>query len=58
MVSTLPLEEKALGPPVGQAGLVVPHEVTAHKVTVVPRVQCGIEEERVILRSVNKRLEQ
>lgn len=55
LVPTLPLKEKTPSATTGQAGLVVSHEVTAHKVTVVPRVQCGIEEEWVIFRSVNKR---
>lgn len=54
LVAALPLEEEAPGPPVRHAGLVVPHEVPAHKVTVVTRVQSGVQQERVILRSVSK----
>lgn len=55
LVPTLPLKEEASGAPTRQTCLVVPHEVTAHKFTVVPRVQCSIEEEWVVFRSVNKK---
>lgn len=51
LVASLPLEEELPGGSVRQAGLVVPHQVSAHKPTVVPRVQRSVEEEGVILRS-------
>lgn len=51
LVASLPLEEELPGGSVRQAGLVVPHQVSAHKATMVPRVQRGVEEEGVILRS-------
>lgn len=50
-MASLPLEEEPPGGFVRQAGLVVPHQVPAHESTVVPRVQRGVEEEGVILRS-------
>lgn len=51
LVASLPLEEEASGGTIWQAGLVVPHQVPANKVAVVPRVQCGIQQERVIFRT-------
>lgn len=51
LMASLPLEEELSGGSVRQAGLVVPHQVSAHKPTMVPRVQRGIKEEGVVLRS-------
>lgn len=51
LVASLPLEEEQFGGSVWQAGLVVPHQVPTHKPTVVPRMQSGIQQEGVILRT-------
>lgn len=50
-MSPLPFKEEAPGGSFRQAGLVVPHQVPAHKQTVVPRIQSGVEHERVVLRA-------
>ena len=51
LVASLPFKEELSGGSVGQAGLVVPHQVLAHKPTVVPRMQSGVQQEGVILRT-------
>lgn len=51
LVAPLPLEEEPSGGSVRQAGLVVPHQVSADEATVVPRVQRCVEQEGVVLRS-------
>lgn len=42
LVSSLPLEKEPLCGSIWQTGLVVPHQVPAHKPTMVPRMQSGI----------------
>lgn len=49
LVASLPLEEELSGASVRQARLVVPHQVSAHKAAMVPRVQRSVEQEGVIL---------
>lgn len=51
LVASLPLEEEPSGGSVWQTGLVVSHQVPAHKPTMVPRVQSGIQQEGIILRT-------
>lgn len=51
LMSSLPLEEEASGGAVRETRLVIPHQVPAHKVTVVPRMQRGVEQKRIVLRA-------
>lgn len=51
LMSSLPLEEQASCGAVRETRLVIPHQVPTHKVTVVPRMQCSVEQERVIFRA-------
>lgn len=50
-MTSLPFEEEQSGGSVRQAGLVVPHQVPAHELTVVPRMQSGVQQEGVVLRA-------
>lgn len=50
-MAPLPLEEEPPSYPIWQAGFVVPHQVPAHEPTMVPRMQSGIQQERVVLGS-------
>lgn len=52
LMTALPLEEEASGGAVWEAGLVISHQIATEKITVVARVQSGIQQKRVILRSV------
>lgn len=49
LVASLPLEEEPSGGSVWQAGFVVPHQVPAHKLTMVSRMQSSVQQEGVIL---------
>ena len=49
LMSLLPLKEQALGLGIRQTGLVVPHQISCDKLAVVPRVQCGIQKEWIVL---------
>lgn len=49
LMSLLPLKEQALGLGIRQTGLVVAHQIFCDKLAVVPRVQRGIQKERIVL---------
>lgn len=48
LMAPLPFEEEPPCDSIWQTGLVVPHQVPAHKATVVPRMQSAIQQEGVI----------
>ena len=49
LMSLLPLKEQALGLGIRQTGRVVAHQIFCDKLAVVPRVQRGIQKERIVL---------
>lgn len=51
LVASLPFKEELSGGAVGHAGLVVPHQIPTHELTVVSRMQRGIQQEGVVLRT-------
>lgn len=49
LMSLLPLKEQALGLGIRETGLVVPQQILRDKLAVVPWVQGGVEQERIVL---------